>query len=562
MAGSASQGIIPRLLSINQNIMPSPSTPGSARLWPVLAVATLVLLAGCAGSPLRSYNKEMQNAVALVRSGDVNGALAQLEANNVSSFSSGDASRNPDGKDKTVLDSVTGKDILYYFEKGELLRLNSEYEQSRDAWLQADEIVRIWEDEYRVNPAKVIGEIGAYLVSDRVRRYDGHDYEKVFLSTKLMLDHVMLGNLEHARVEMKKTFEREKLIESFREQEYDKIQEEEKKRNVSPTIGGLVEGGYPMDELNSPEVRALKNGYQNAFAHYLSGYFFELRGENSLAAPGYRNALALRPDSKLIRDKVNKAGRAKPGPGEADVLFVVESGFAPAWKSILIPLPVPINKKRVVAPLSFPVIIADDSVFVPPSLDVGGNVLPVETLVNVDALARRQLKDQLPGILGRTVIRALVKSALQYQAKKKGGSGTAADVLTTLLTVTSERADERAWRTLPARLSIARAILPVGEQSIEFRTENGVYRGKIMIDSQLSIVPIRLADDFVYVGQRGAQGTMTPDPEEAEEEEVGEEEEGEDTVGVRAAPVRRSTARRSIVPPKGGIMPRGFIRPR
>jgi hypothetical protein len=527
----------------------------SAWSWPVLAVAAAVLLAGCAGSPLRSYDKEMRGTVALVRSGDINGALAQLETNNASGLFPGDASGNADGKDRTVLDSVAGKDILYYFEKGELLRLINEYEQSRDAWLQADEIVRLWEDEYRVNPTKIIGEVGAYLVSDRVRRYDGHDYEKVFLSTKLMLDHVMLGNLEHARVEMKKTFEREKLIESFREQEYARIQEEEKKQGVSATIGGLAEGGYPMDELDSPEVRALKNGYQNAFAHYLSGYFFELTGENSLAAPGYRNALALRPDSKPIKDKVDKVGRTKPGPGEADVLFVVESGFAPAWKSILIPLPVPVNEKLVVAPLSFPVIIADNSVFVPPALDVGGKTLPVETLVNIDALARRQLKDQLPGIIGRTVIRALIKSALQYQAKKKGGSGTAADVLTTLMTVTSERADERAWRTLPARLSIARAILPVGEQSIEFRTGNGVYRGRIMIGSQLSVIPIRLADDFVYVGQRGAQGTTTPDPETEEEaEEEAEDEENEDTAGRRVPPVRRA-----FVPPRHGGTPKVFV---
>jgi hypothetical protein len=504
---------------------------------------------------LRSYNKELGNTISMLNSGNVKGALAKLEADNSSIFSFRDE-KNADGtkKEKTQADSIFGKDILYFFEKGELLRLDNEYEHSRDAWLQADEIVRIWEDEYRVNPAKVIGDIGAYLVSDSVRRYDGHDYEKVFLSTKLMLNHVMLGNYDHARVEMKKTFEREKLIESFREKEYERILEEEQKHSFSFSVKDLVKNGYPIDQLDNREVNALKNGYQNAFAHYLSGYFFEMRGEYSLAAPGYRNALELRPGSKLIQEKTGKLGRKKPGLGQADVLFVVESGFAPALRSITIPLPIPFNKETLVTPLSFPVITADARAFVPPSLSVGGKALPVETLVNVDALARRQLKDQLPGILGRTAVRAVIKSVLQYQAEKKGNA--AAKLAATVATVATERADERSWRTLPASLSIARAILPLGEQAIEFRTHNGIYRGTIKIEGTMTIVPIRLSGNFVYVGQRDARGALTEAPElEDEEDEVEDEvEEAESETKVRPRPVRGP----SSAPQMPGVRPKIF----
>ncbi|MDR1462281.1 MAG: hypothetical protein LBI68_03980 [Azoarcus sp.] len=472
---------------------------------------------------MRSYNKELGNTISMVNSGNVKGALAKLESDNDSIFSSSsEKDAKGEKKEQTQADSIFGKDILYFFEKGELLRLDNEYESSRNTWLQADEIVRIWEDEYRVNPGKVLGEVGAYLVSDRVRRYDGNDYEKVFLSTKLMLDHVMLGNDEHARIEMKKTFEREKLIESFREQEYERIREEGEKQSIAFSVDDLTKNGYPSEQLDNKDVRALKNGYQNAFAHYLSGYFFEMKGEPSLAAPGYRNALELRPDSKLVKEKASKLG-SKPGPGKADVLFVLESGFAPALRSITIPLPIPFNKEVIVTPLSFPVITADSRTFVPPSLNVGGEVLPVETLVNVDALARRQLKDMLPGIIGRTAIRAALKSVLQYQAKKKGNA--LAGLATTVATVGTEQADERSWRTLPARLSIARAILPLGEQDIEFRTHNGIYRGKIKIEDTMTIVPIRLSGNFVYVGQRDAQGALTEAPEMEEDEEDTEEEE-------------------------------------
>jgi len=491
--------------------------------------------------------------MSLLKEGNLNGALTQLESNNSSVF---DKKKNGDDKDKTALDSPSGKDILYYFEKGELLRLGSEYEPSRDAWLQADEIVRVWEDEYRLNPTKVIGDIGSFLVSDRVRRYDGQDYEKVFLSTKLMLNHIMLGNTDHARIEMKKTFERETLIKNFREQEYDKIKEEKEKQEISFKPADLLENGYPMDRLEGAEVTALKNGYQNAFAHYLAGYYFEMMGEPSLSAPGYRNALELRPDSALIRAKVNGKGKqAKPGPNEADVLFVVESGEAPAWKSVTIPLPLPINKKLIVVPLSFPVVISS-GVYTPPSLLVSGRNLPVETLVNVDAMAKRQLKDQLPGIIGRTAIRGIVKGGVQYAAQEK--AGVVGGLVAGVATVATEQADERAWRTLPAHLSIARAILPAGEQTIEFRTPRGAYRGTIMVGGKVNIVPIRIVGDFVYVGQQEAKGSFTELPSSdwvklAEDESIEAIQERVSAVSKQKQPAGAPADKSSTAPSKGGL---------
>ena len=465
----------------------------------------LTLLSGCGGNPLRSYDSELTQTVTLVKTGDLPKAIALLEKNNTSMFASSDtgaeaklASGQP--KDKTVLDSlVSGKDILYYFEKGELLNLQRNYAEGRDAWLQADEVVRVWEDDFRLNPGKVFSDIGSYIVSDRVRRYDGQDYEKVFLSTRLMLNHIMLGNFDHARIEMKKTYEREKLIESFREKEYDNLREQGAKQNVSFDTKSLADKGYPMEELDTADVSELKNGFQNAFAHYLAGYFFEVTNEYSFAEPGYRNALALQPHSRHIKERLAQVGRKKPGPNESDVLFVVESGFAPTWKSVTIPLPIPTGKSLVITPLSFPVIKSDGKSAVPPMLRVAGRELPVEALVNVDTMARRLLKDQLPGILLRTTIRAITKSVLQDQAQKKGG--IIGGVVASVVSVVTEQADERAWRTLPGRIAVARAILPRGNVALEFETGAGTYRSEVTIGNRFTIIPIRLTGGAVYVGQ-------------------------------------------------------------
>jgi hypothetical protein len=336
---------------------------------------------------------------------------------------------------------------------------------------------------------------------------------------------------------MKKTFERETLIKNFREQEYEKIREEGEKQSVSFQPSDLLDSGYPIDRLEGPEVNALKNGYQNAFAHYLAGYYFEMMGEPSLSAPGYRNALELRPDSTLIRAKAGgktsgKARQAKPRPNEADVLFVVETGQAPAWKSVTIPLPLVIDKQLILVPLSFPVVFSSGA-YTPTSLNVAGKNLPVETIVNVDAMAKRQLKDHMPGIIGRTVIRGIVKGGVQYAATKQGGElgGLVAEIAT----VMTEQADDRAWRTLPARLSIARAILPEGEQTIEFRTDRGIYRGTIMVGGKVNIVPIRVIGDFVYVGQHEAKGSFTELP--SSDWAILEEDEGIEAIQARISAI-------------------------
>lgn len=433
---------------------------------------------------MRQYDSELKETVNLVKNGAIKQAIEQLEKNNTPGVVTKD------------------KDILYYFEKGELVTLDNNYPAGKDSWLKADEFVRQWEDSVKADASKVIGDIGSYLVNDKTRRYDGQDYEKVMLSTDLTLSHIMQGNYDLARIEMKKTYEREKLIESFREKEYDKLQEDAKSQNVSADIKQMKD--YPMAELDTPEVNGLKNGFQNAFSHYLAGYFFEVTGELSLAEPGYRNAIKLAPNSRVVQAGLKDVGRRRPGPKESDVLFVIESGFAPSWKSITIPIPIPRQRGLMITPLSFPLIKSENPGFVPASVSVAGKHLQVDTLTNIDAMARRQLKDQMPGILLRTVIRAVVKSVAQDQAYK---GGLALGVLTNVATVVTEQADDRSWRTLPERISVARATLPQGKQTIEFQSGSGSYRKEVDIGNRFTIIPIRITGGTVYVGQPNAIGS-------------------------------------------------------
>lgn len=442
-------------------------------------VATLLassLLAGC--GTMRSYQTELNTTMASASKGHVDVALQQLESNN--------SGGNPD--------------LLYYLEKGELLHLKSELPASQEAWFQADEKVRIWENEYRANPGKVLGNIGSYLVNDKTRRYDGYDYEKVMLNTFMTLNHAVMGRYDLARPEIKKTHEREALIADYHAKEIAKTEDSAKEHNIKTTYKELR--GYPVETLDAPEVVGLKNSYQSAFSHYLAGYIYEALNEPSLAAPGYRKAIELRPDIKMLEEGLNGLGKRSRTlkTNQSDVLFVLETGSTPARKSVSIPVPVTVKGTFVLTPISFPVIQSAPAVYVPGTIEIGGQPVQISSITNLDAMSRRALRDDMPGIIVRSVVRAAVKGAMQKEVNDR--AGPLGGLLVSIASVVTEQADERTWRSLPAQIAIGRATLNQGTHTVRILTPQGERLLNVKVAGKHTIVPIRIFDQAVYVSQQ------------------------------------------------------------
>ncbi|MGZ5018748.1 MAG: hypothetical protein ACXV8U_23515 [Methylobacter sp.] len=81
-------------------------------------------------------------------------------------------------------------------------------------------------------------------------------------------------------------------------------------------------------------------------------------------------------------------------PTETDVLFVVESGTAPALSSVTIPVPVIVSNLGVI-PISFLVLHSDQTHTLQPSsigIDSKNN-LPLAAVTSLDAMSKRALRD-------------------------------------------------------------------------------------------------------------------------------------------------------------------------
>lgn len=433
-----------------------------------------VTLSGC--SVMRSYDDELKQTIDLVGQGQLDQALTQHEANN----------------------SGNDPDLLYYLEKGELLRLKSQYKDSAAAWLQADRKVNEWENEAKIRAGAILENAGAIVLNDKTRRYDGHDYEKVMLSTQLALDHLLNGDWNSARTEIKKTHEREAVIAEINAKDAAALEQESKEKGITTTFKDL--NGYPVETLNSAEVTALKNGYQSAFSHYLAGFVYEALNEPGLASPGYRQAIELRPNIKTLEDGLSTLDTrpALRKPSETDVLFVVESGAAPALSSITIPVPVIVSNLGVI-PISFPVLHSDPSHTLQPStLGIDGkDTLPLSAITSLDAMSKRALRDDMPGIIVRGILRAAAKTMSQKALMDQGGYASIAGIALNVANVITESADERTWRTLPATISIARATLPSGKHDITV----GSSKQSIDIKGSHAVVVTRLLGNQAYWSQ-------------------------------------------------------------
>ena len=452
-------------------------------LWVLTLSAALT---GCAS--MQSHDKLASDVQSAGRTGGIPAALAQLEA----------SAKSED--DKTAL--------LYNLERGELLRMDRRYEDSTNAFLLADIKVKEWEETAKTDPSKLMGTVGAALISERLKNYEGQDYEKVWLTTRLAMNRVAVGDFENARVDIKRTHEREAIIAEFRSKETLAAEEEAKSKGAA--AGGKELNGYPVETLNDPEVLALKNGYQNALSHYLAGFMYEVLGESGLAAPGYRKAIELKPETGVLEEGLRGLDNRtsftwKRRQRMTDVLFVVEAGDAPARKPKAFTIPVPTGRGMVTASISYPVIEPSTDPLLT-TLSAAGTDLKLEKVVDVNVMARRALKDEMPGMVLRGVTRAIAKGVMQNELQR--GGGLVGGLIGAVASAATEVADDRMWRMLPGRVYIARGYLPPGEHVV---TVNGrALPDPVKIDGQYALVPLRLYENTVLMGDVASLGKLAP----------------------------------------------------
>ena len=439
----------------------------------------------------------------------------------------------------TIQNVFKDKNTLYYLELGEVQRLQgaSQIPSSTKNLLQADQLVEQWEITTSDKLKRSFTDTSSYILSEGFSsNYDPKPYEISFLSQTLALNHLSQGHWNDAMVEAKKMAQREKVIEELIRSKVATVsrttqeqQNNQKTRGATSRIQDI--SGYPIYLLDDEETRSLKNSYQNPGAYYLSGFIHESQGEASLAAPGYRLAIELRPSVNFFKTSIAKldsniANQSKKS--FADTLIIIDTGYMPKISPHQISQTFNIGSGPKLVTLTFPVIEKSTERYTPSYVQLGDRTANPELVANIDAMARKNLQDEMPGYVLRATTRALVSLAAQYmadqtaqQASRKNNQNNSAAIIGAIAGMVTgyglqaiNVTDVRHWSTLPAQTYMARMGLPIGPTVLKYTLPSGIMQSQtVNLVGGYNVVYIRMFRNKATVLTSNDPVALPPKPQ-------------------------------------------------
>ena len=435
-----------------------------------------------------------------------------------------DQFKNGDLQNTTVAiqSAFKDKNTLYYLEMGKVQRLQgpAQIPNSTENLLIADQQVDQWERATSDKLKRSFSDMSSYVLSEGFSsNYDPKPYEVSYLSQTIALNHLAQGRWNDAMVEAKKMAQREKVIEELIQSKVSAVsrteQEQQNNRNTKGATSRIQDiNGYPINLLDDEETRSLKNSYQNPGAYYLSGFIHESQGEASLAAPGYRLAIELRPSVSFFKTSIAKldtniANQRKKS--FADTLIIIDTGYIPKITPQRISQSFNFGGSPKLVTLTLPSIEKSTERYTPTFVQLGDRVANPELVASIDSMARKNLQDEMPGYVLRASSRALVSLAAQYaadqsaqQAARRNNQnnqnnnaaviiGAIAGMITGYGLQAINVTDVRHWSTLPAQTYMARMGLPIGPTVLKFTLPSGVIQSQtVNLVGGYNVVYIRM----------------------------------------------------------------------
>ena len=299
------------------------------------------------------------------------------------------------------------------------------------------------------------------LADDRAIPYELPAFELILALQYQALNSLALGERDNARVYLRRAT-------AAQEQIKDEIDESSGADTESEDAANAANATSAANDIAAklaPVADAVRASYENALAWYLMGLFFAKEGDPGNAAIAYGEAAKISPAVMPFVDPAPGAGR--------DVIVVYEEDLVDIKEPIKIPLPF----GGTIWSVDFPVYSADPRIPAQVSVEVGGALATTcSPVVNVRALAYRDLKDRIPGIATRNVTRAAVKIAAQQVANHVKTGNSSADLAISLgvllynaASTTVNEADTRAWQTVPEFVHMARLRVPEQAHSLTLR---------------------------------------------------------------------------------------------
>ncbi|MDN5512215.1 MULTISPECIES: COG3014 family protein [unclassified Acinetobacter] len=349
--------------------------------------------------------------------------------------------------------------VLYYLEQARVLQVNQQYQESLDIYKKAFELIDQQNNRSKVSVTRMGFKALSMVSNESVVPYLVPPYEQVLAHISQAKNYILLNNAEAAGVEMRVAQQIQREIELAHEKEF--AQKKDKQKNADKQIdySTLDEAFAGLD----PIAGRIKNTYQNGYAFYMAANLWEATGDYNNALVDFKKAYELQGDSNVAQDvtRVDKvsSNNAKTVP----VIVFIEQGTVPKKIENKLAFPMP-NGLINIAFATY-----EPSTYVPPKslkIKLGDRQVQQSTLVSdIGALAVKNLKEQTISTVTSQIVRATTKYVVQQQLGQQLGS--LGQLAGNLMNVATERADLRAWSTLPSNTQVARFEVSPGKHNLQ-----------------------------------------------------------------------------------------------
>ncbi len=404
------------------------------RLFPVWLA--LAVFPACA--TVQTYDRQVAGIYAPYRQGNMETAAR--------------AATSPANKRK-----LTSSDaLLWHLETAKVLHAAGDFEESNRWFEKAEAIIIDFEERPDLNVRAGLANVGSLLTNPAALPYQGNYAEKILLNTYKAMNYLALGDLEAARVEIRRSYERQQRAIRENEAAVERARRDAAARGLTPRATHEHPGLRAAAGEIDPQVAAAYANFSNPFTTFLSGALYLADRDPARAEVDFRLLASLprpNPHAEAEYRRIQEYLGGTGPPPRRRVFVIFENGLGPDRSQVRVDLPVP---EIGLTGFAFP-----EVVFQPASVgglsiaspNGGGPRLHTSTVASVDQIVATEFQARLPALVARTVLTYITRETVSYQARRE--LGDLGLILSVIYKSLVNNADTRSWRTLGKEFQVA-----------------------------------------------------------------------------------------------------------
>lgn len=402
----------------------------------LLVLACLSVLAGVGCTTVHSYDDQFAAVYSTYQSGNPAAAADQATSKTYEKrFRSNDA-------------------LLWSLETAKILHAAGDFAESNRYFEQAEAIVSDFEQRADYNVRAGLSNLGALVTNASAIPYRGTYAEKILINTYKALNYLALGDLEGARVEIRRSYERQRQA---MEQNQVAIADAKARASANKVPTDSVLGAPALQNAAGvdPAVAAAYANFSNPFTTFLSGLVYLADEDPAKAIVDFRLLASLplpnhfvKKEFQLLEEQLDQ-GKSPPGPR---VFAIFENGLGPRREEIRIDLVLP---EIGYTGFAFPKVAFNPTNVQAVRLTLRGDEEPVftEQVASLDQIVATDFQTQVPAMALRTITSVISKEVLAKQLSDE--LDIAGLILGSLYKVVVNKADTRTWKTLGKEFQVA-----------------------------------------------------------------------------------------------------------